>query len=178
CQGEGVQLHGERAETASQRLCRAAPGAEHSQPDEEEGRPLMTQRERQRMKIIAIAAGIFGAGLVIYMTFLGPYLAGQDELARLEEDTHEKDRLIAQKKKERQQVERFRFMSLVGPQNEAVIHYDKFLQQTLKASGLASGAEIQVPASEAKQAAAQGGKKPPPHTALTFIVVSRGELAT
>ena len=78
----------------------------------------MTQRERKRMMIVLTAAGIFGAGLVVYLTFLGPFFAGRDELARLEDDNRDKDRLIAVKRKEKQQVERFRFMSLSGPQNE------------------------------------------------------------
>ena len=42
---------------------------------------------------------------------LGPFFAGRDELARLEDDNRDKDRLIAVKRKEKQQVERFRFMS-------------------------------------------------------------------
>jgi hypothetical protein len=140
----------------------------------------MTQRERKMMLVLIVLGGVVAPVLLIWVTFLSPYLAGRSELAALEDEITEKDALIAVKLKEKRQVERFRFMSLSGPPNQAAMQYENFLRPVLRNSGLVVD-KIQPQVPDAKTlapAAGPAGKKPPPHIVIPFNVDAKGDLAS
>src|SRR5262249_42776782 len=129
------------------------------------------------MWILIVLGGVVAPLLLIWVTFLSPYLAGRSELAALEEEINDKDALIAIKLKEKRQVERFRFMSLSGSPNQAAEQYHNFLRPVTDKSGLRlEKLQPQVP--DPKTMVTAPGKKGPPHTVIPFNIDAKGDLAS
>jgi hypothetical protein len=141
----------------------------------------MTQRETKLLRIFLVLAGVLAPAGLLYATVLGPYWNVQRERAELQEEVDGNEKLIAQRLKEKQQLERWRLLSLPGAPGKdgkldtgkAELEYTKFLRPLLEDCGF-----YDVHTQSASQAkSAPQGKKPPPHVILQFHVTAKGDLA-
>src|SRR5262245_60228253 len=98
----------------------------------------MTQRDKY-IGLGLCGALVVGAALLFFFGYVLPAQELQQEIAAAQKDIKEKLDLIAQKTKEKRQMERFRMMSLTGAPHNAENDYVEFLKPLLEKCGLRGG---------------------------------------
>src|SRR5262245_56715414 len=79
----------------------------------------MTQREQKLLWILLAVGAVLVPAALLYFVVLEPYWTYKRELAALEDEVDENEVLIAQRLKDKRQMERWRMLSLPGPDRSA-----------------------------------------------------------